>query len=148
MLALFFTVRIQDLVARDALKYALEINYQSILFYGELILGVFVPFFMLIIKKVRESKVGLFYSAVLVLLGFIAHRINTAITSMERWPDRLYVPSWQELMITAGLVAFGFVAFSFMSRYFNVFGHVVEEHEQEHVEAKEQVALSPSLMGK
>ena len=140
VLALYFTVRIQDLISRDALKYALEVNYQSILFAGEIILGVIVPFFLLLSKKIRESRAGLFYSSVLVLLGFIAHRINTAITSMEHWGSRTYVPSWQELMITAGLVAFGFVAFSFVARYFNVFGekshaHAVDEKVTEKIKA-------------
>lgn len=143
VLGLYFTVRIQDLVSRDALKYAFEINYQSILFAGEIILGVVVPFFLLLSKRVRESKVGLFYSSVLVLLGFVAHRVNTAITSMEQYPNRIYVPSWQELMITAGLCAFGFVAFGFVARYFQVFGHE-EHHAVEEASAKEVVdALNP-----
>jgi Ni/Fe-hydrogenase subunit HybB-like protein len=129
VLGLYFTVRIQDLITRDALHYAFEISYQSILFAGEIILGVFLPFFLLLSKKIRESRLGLFYSAVLVILGFIAHRINTAITSFEHFPNRTYIPSWQELTITAGLCAFGFVAFGFVARYFNVFGnghHAVE----------------------
>ena len=126
VLALYFTVRVQDLITRGALHFAFEISYQSILFAGEIILGVLVPFFLLMSKKIRESRVGLFYSAVLVILGFIAHRINTSITSMEQFPGRIYVPSWQELMVTAGLCAFGFVAFGFVAKYFNVFGHAAE----------------------
>ncbi len=137
VLALYFTVRIQDLATRDALKYAFEINYQSILFAGEIVLGVIVPFVLLLSKKIRASRAGLFYSSVLVILGFIAHRINTAITSMEQYPNRIYVPSWQELIITLGLMAFGFVAFAFVARYFNVFGeksHAAKEVEQEKAE--------------
>ncbi len=123
VLALFFTVRIQDLMNRDALQYVFQPTYQSAMFLGELVLGVIVPFFLLLFAKVRNSKTGLFYSSVLVLLGFIAHRLNTAITSMENWPERLYLPSWQELAITAGLAAFGFTAFAFVARYFDVFSH-------------------------
>jgi len=140
VLALYFTVRIQDLMARDALRYAFEPSYQSLLFMGEIVLGVVVPFFLLLSKRIRTSKAGLFYSSVLVLLGFVAHRINTAITSMERWGERTYVPSWQELFITLALAAFGFVAFSFVARYFKVFGEEPHAHiereskEREHVE--------------
>jgi Ni/Fe-hydrogenase subunit HybB-like protein len=122
VLALYLTVRVQDLLTRDALHYAFELSYQSILFAGEIVLGVVVPMFLLLNKRVRENRAGLFYSAVLVILGFIAHRINTAITAFEQFPSRTYVPSWQELTITAGLCAFGFVAFGFVARYFNVFG--------------------------
>jgi Ni/Fe-hydrogenase subunit HybB-like protein len=122
VLALYLTVRVQDLLTRDGLHYAFELSYQSILFAGEIVLGVVVPMFLLLNKRVRENRAGLFYSAVLVILGFIAHRINTAITAFEQFPSRTYVPSWQELTITAGLCAFGFVAFGFVARYFNVFG--------------------------
>lgn len=147
VLALYFTVRIQDLMTRDALQYAFEINYQSILFAGEIILGVVVPFFLLLSKRMRESKAGLFYSSVLIILGFIAHRINTAITSMEQWPGRMYLPSWQELAVTAGLVAFGFTAFSFVARYFNVFGEkhrVPQVHERRHDEVATELAPAGS----
>ncbi len=124
VLGLYFTVRIQDLMNRDALHYVFEPGYQSIMFIGEIVLGVVVPFFLLLFEKVRTSRAGLFYSSVLVLLGFVAHRMNTAITSMEHWPARTYIPSWQELSITLGLAAAGFVAFSFVARYFDVFGKV------------------------
>lgn len=124
VLALYFTVRIQDLISRDALHYVFEPSYQSIMFIGEIVLGVLVPLALLLFEKVRSSKTGLFYSSVLVLMGFVAHRMNTAITSMEQWPTRTYIPSWQELSITLGLAAFGFVAFSFIARYFDVFGKV------------------------
>jgi Ni/Fe-hydrogenase subunit HybB-like protein len=129
VLALYFTVRIQDLVSRDALQYVFQPSYQSALFLGEVVLGVVLPFFLLLSKKVRSNRNGLFYSASLVILGFIAHRMNTAITSMERWPDRIYVPSWQELAVTLGLAAFGFMAFAFVCRYFKVFGEEAHTHE-------------------
>ena len=133
VLALYFIVRIQDLINRDALKYVFEPGYQSIMFLGEIILGVVVPFFLLLSKRIRTSKVGLFYSSALVLLGFVAHRMNTAITSMEQWPTRTYIPSWQELFITLGLAAAGFAGFSFVARYFDVFS------EKSHLLPKEAV---------
>jgi len=122
VLALYFTVRVQDLMSRDALKYVFVPSYQSGMFLVEILLGVLLPFCLLLWPKVRSSRTGLFYSSVLVLLGFVAHRMNTAITSMEQWPDRLYIPSVQEICVTLGLAAFGFTAFAFVARYFNVFG--------------------------
>ena len=121
VLALFFTVRIQDLMSRDALRYVFQPTYQSMLFIGEITLGVIAPFSLLLFKKVRTSQKGLFYSAALVILGFVANRMNTAITSMERWGQRTYFPSWQELSITVALVTAGFVAFYYIARYFPVF---------------------------
>ena len=140
VIALYFTVRFQDLVSRDALQYVFQPTYQSALFLVEVLLGAVVPFFLLLSKKVRSNKTGLFYSAALVLLGFVAHRMNTAITSMEQWPDRLYVPSWQEVVITLAFAAFGFTAFAFVARYFKVFG------EDPHHAAEPQEVLSPTVL--
>ena len=102
VLALYFTVRVQDLMSRDALGYVFQWSYQSAMFMVEIVLGVILPFALLLFRKVRASKTGLFYSATLVLLGFVAHRVNTAVTSMESWPERVYVPSVQEVSITMG----------------------------------------------
>jgi Ni/Fe-hydrogenase subunit HybB-like protein len=135
VLALYFTVRVQDLMSRDALQYVFQPTYQSAMFLVEIVLGVLLPFGLLLSEKIRSSRRGLFYSAVLVLLGFVAHRMNTAITSMEHWPDRLYVPSVQELSVTLGLAAFGFTAFAFVARYFNVFGEA-PHHAEDAPEAR------------
>ncbi len=143
VLALYFTVRVQDLMSRNALHYVFEPTYQSAMFIGEIVLGVVIPFFLLLSRRVRMSKTALFYASTLVLLGFIAHRMNTAITSMEQWGVRTYFPSWQELSITLGLAAFGFVAFAFVARYFRVFGeepHVAVESRPKHLPALEEVA--------
>ena len=129
VLALFATVRVQDLVSRDALQYIFQPSYQSAMFGVEAFLGVLVPFVMLLFPKVRASKKGLFYAAVFTLLGFVAYRMNTAITSMEQWPTRTYIPSWQELFITLGLAAFGFVAFTYIAKNFKVFGE--KSHHEE-----------------
>ena len=145
VLALFFTVRIQDLMSRDALQYVFQPTYQSIMFIGEIALGVIVPFFLLLSKKIRTSRDGLFYTAALVILGFVANRMNTAITSMERWGQKTYIPSWQELSITVALATGGFVAFYFTAKYFPVFADhhassVVHTSEQKMVEELSMVS--------
>ena len=145
VLALFFTVRIQDLMNRDALKYAFEPGYQSLMFGIEIVLGVIVPVVLLLFPQVRSSKKGLFYAAALVLLGFVANRMNTAITSMEQWPSRTYIPSWQELFITLGLAAFGFVAFAFIAKNFKVFGEKPHNEVQEYGEAEGTSHRTPGL---
>jgi Ni/Fe-hydrogenase subunit HybB-like protein len=135
VLALYFTVRIQDLINRDALKYALELSYQSILFFGEIFLGVVVPMVVLLFRKIRTSRGGLFFAATFAVLGFIAHRVNVAVTSMEQWGTRQYVPSVQEFFISAALVAAGIAIFGVVARYFNVFDHAHAPAEPQEVGA-------------
>ncbi len=136
ILALFFTVRIQDLLSRDALQFVFQPTYQSAMFLGEITIGVIIPFSMLLFKKVRTTEKGLFYSAVFVILGFVANRMNTAITSMEHWGKRTYLPSWQELFITFALVTSGFIAFYFIAKYFPVFGEHHHETPEPSMERK------------
>jgi len=121
VLALYFVVRVQDLTNRDALQYIFNGTYHGWLFLMEITLGVIVPFFILVWKRLRDTPRGLFYASVLILLGFVAHRVNTTISSFEVYPVRTYIPSWQEFAVTIGLVSVGFVAFTFLTRYLNVF---------------------------
>lgn len=121
VLALLFTVRIQDLMSRDALQYIFQPTYQSALFLGEILIGILIPLAFLLLKKTRSSQKGLFYTSALIILGFVANRMNTAITSMEHWPQRTYVPSWQELFITLALGTVGFIAFYLIAKNFPVF---------------------------
>jgi Ni/Fe-hydrogenase subunit HybB-like protein len=148
LLALYLTVRIQDLVSRDALRYVFEISYQSILFVGEIVLGVIVPMVLLSFRKIRTSRAGLFYSAVLAVMGFIAHRVNTTVTSLEHFPSRMYLPSPQEYLVTAGLTALGFVAFGLIAKYFNVFQHEAPHERKEGAAVKTEVAVqfSPAVL--
>lgn len=147
VLALYAVVRVQDLMNRDALRYVLDGTYHSWLFLMETLLGIVVPFFMLVSRRVRENKRGLFYASILILLGFVAHRVNTTISSFEVYPTRTYVPSWQEFAVTIGLVTAGFVAFTFLTRHLSVFpekgnGNPESSHLQtKHIEEKDASRL-------
>jgi Ni/Fe-hydrogenase subunit HybB-like protein len=121
VLALYFTVRVQDLMSRNALQYVFQFSYQNLLFFGEILIGVIIPFFLLMQKKIRTNVGSLFYTSVLVVIGFLANRMNTAITSMEQWPTRTYFPTWQEFFIVLGLSVAGFTAFYYVAKYFPVF---------------------------
>lgn len=121
ILALYFVVRVQDLMNRNALQYVFDGTYHSWLFLMEIIIGAVLPFCMLVWNQIRKSKQGLFYTSIMILLGFIAHRVNTTITSFEVYPTKTYIPSWQEFAVTTGLVSIGFIAFVFIARYFKVF---------------------------
>jgi c(7)-type cytochrome triheme protein len=116
ILAIFGTVRIQDLLVRHALGRAFHVGYQSSLFWIEFLLGVAVPAAMLLVPKVRKSRRGLFVASSLVLLGFAANRMNTVVTGLESWPTQTYVPAPQEFFIGLGIGALGFVAFAVAAR--------------------------------
>jgi c(7)-type cytochrome triheme protein len=61
----------------------------------------------------------LFFSSILVVMGFIINRLNVSITGMMH--SETYFPKWTELAITVGLVVFGFVVFALAVKHLNIF---------------------------
>lgn len=123
VLAVYGTVRIQDLINRGALPMAFTFSYQSIMFLSEFLAGVVLPGVLLMFRRVRESRDGLFFVCIAVVMGFMANRMNTVVTGMESWPGAIYIPSWQEVLIGLGIATFGFVAFALVARHFRVLEH-------------------------
>lgn len=120
-LAVYFVVRIQDLLSRGALHEMTTLTYYSVAFYAELLIGFVIPFAMLVFEKVRTSTTGLYAASLMVVLGFAFNRMNTAITGLEQYPSQVYFPSMIEIFIMLGITAIGFCAFSFIAEYLPIF---------------------------
>jgi Ni/Fe-hydrogenase subunit HybB-like protein len=120
-LAVYLVVRFQDMAARGALHHLTTLTYHSLAFDVEIVIGFILPFLLLLFRRVRTSRRGLFTATLLVLTGFAANRMNTAITGMESWPSHTYFPSLMEVLIMLGIAAIGFSAFSLIARYLPIF---------------------------
>jgi c(7)-type cytochrome triheme protein len=82
---------------------------------------VVLPIGLFLSPRVRASAQGLFYSAVLVILGVVLNRLNVSITGIERYAGNVYFPTFLEGASTAFVLACGFAAFGVITRYFPVF---------------------------
>jgi Ni/Fe-hydrogenase subunit HybB-like protein len=120
-LAVYLVVRIQDMLARGAFHAMATLTYHSIAFYAEILIGFVIPFVLLLFGRIRTSRRGLYFACLMVLAGFALNRMNTAITGLEDWPTRTYFPSILEVLITLGIAAVGFSAFTLMARYLPIF---------------------------
>jgi len=120
-LAVYLVVRFQDMAGRGVLGELGHLTYHSTAFYFEIVIGFLAPFILLMFPKVRNTRQGLYTATVMVLTGFAANRMNTAITGMEVWPTRTYFPSLLEVLIMLGIAAVGFTAFSLISSYLPIF---------------------------
>jgi Ni/Fe-hydrogenase subunit HybB-like protein len=121
VLAFYGVIRLQDLAGRGALHYLREPSTESVLFGLEVFLGIFLPVAMLVWRRVRESREGLFAAAVLVIAGFLLNRLNVSITGMEASSGTHYFPRWTEVSVTLSLVGAGFLVFALAVRYLGVF---------------------------
>ncbi len=148
ILALYGTLRVQDLLARQVLGRAFEWTYQAGLFWLEVGLGIAVPLGLLLVRRWRESERGAFVASVLVLLGFAANRMNTVVTGLESWPDATYLPSPQEFLIGLGIGALGFVAFAALARVLPILpARLSVRPEAQDASPRPQTAVHPAYVG-
>jgi Ni/Fe-hydrogenase subunit HybB-like protein len=135
MLSIYSVVRFEDLLHRGALSLLRNPGMERDLFLLEMLLVSVAPISLLLIPKVRESANGLYVSAVLCLLGFVANRMNVAITGMERASGVHYFPKWTEIAVTLAIIAFGFWIFALAVQYLPIFSSAVVQEPTQQLEA-------------
>ncbi len=121
VLAIYGILRFEDLYHRGVLHLVFAPGYEQRFFLLEIFLSVLIPLALLLIPKVRNNAQGLYFAAVLTLLGFITNRLNITITGIENAVGARYTPKWTEVVITAMFVALGFALFGLAARYLPIF---------------------------
>ena len=121
VLGLYGILRLEDLWNRGVLKLAFHGGYETYLFWLEITLALLLPLILLSQKRIRTSPQGLYFSAVLVVLGFITNRMNVSITGFEGSTGVRYFPKWSELAVTAMIIAAGFALFGLAVKYLPIF---------------------------
>ncbi len=124
VLAIVGILRLEDLLHRGVLQGLLTgayARYESSLFVVEIALSLLMPLALLSLRRVRQSAQGLYWTAVLVVLGFVTNRLNVSITGMESAAGRHYIPRWTELVVTGAIIATGFALFGLAAKYLPIF---------------------------
>ena len=119
----YAVLRFQDLWRQGAWKYAWSTSYEASLFWFEIGLSVIIPIVLLSIPKFREDPNRLYLVAILTVGGFVANRLNVAVTGMERWAGVRYIPKWSEVAVTLSMIGTGIVLFSYAVKYLPIFSH-------------------------
>lgn len=121
VLAVYAVLKTQDLAARGNLGLIFQLTPESVLFWGEMGLGVLLPMLLFALRPVRYSEQGLFFAAILTVMGFIVNRLNVTITGMTASSGVTYIPSWMEFAVTMSIVGVGFLLFGLAVKYLPVF---------------------------
>ncbi len=121
VLGIYGILRLEDLWNRGVLRLAFHRGYETYLFWLEILLALILPLVLLSQKRVRTSPQGLYFSAVLVVLGFITNRMNVSITGFEGSMGVRYFPKWSELAVTGMIIAGGFALFGLAVTYLPIF---------------------------
>jgi Ni/Fe-hydrogenase subunit HybB-like protein len=102
-----------------------------------------VPTLLLYQRKVRMSPGALYACVVMILFGFIANRLNVAVTGMEAGSGAHYIPKWTEVAVTLSIVGAGFAIFRVIAEYFPIF----EAHPHEHAPEMEKTEADSVAVG-
>jgi Ni/Fe-hydrogenase subunit HybB-like protein len=120
LLMFYLVMRFLDLLHRGVLPLLVRPREETYLFFLEIALMA-LPMVLLFQRRVRANPTALYYCAILVIFGFVAHRLNVSVTGVEVASGAHYVPKWTEVVVTLSIIAFGFAVFWFAAKYFPVF---------------------------
>jgi Ni/Fe-hydrogenase subunit HybB-like protein len=105
ILGVYLLLKLMDLTARGGIGLIFTGYPQNLLWWGEMIIGVILPIILFSMPSVRQSRGGVFWSAVLVVLGLVFNRFNVSMLALAMRPGFTYFPHWMEVAISAALVA-------------------------------------------
>ncbi|WP_246804140.1 NrfD/PsrC family molybdoenzyme membrane anchor subunit [Desulfosarcina cetonica] len=106
LLGTYLALKIGDMVVRGTYVYLLDGTAQTNAFIVEVLLGVIVPWLMLLSPTVRQSRRALFIACCLIVGGVLVNRINVFVVGY-RPPisEANYFPAIGEILVTVGLIA-------------------------------------------
>lgn len=106
VLGMYMLLKLGDMFVRGTYVYLLDGTYQTNSFIVEMMFGVIVPWLMLVSKKVRQSRKGVFTAATMIVFGIALNRINVFIVGYtSHVSESGYFPSVGEIFVTLGLIA-------------------------------------------
>jgi Ni/Fe-hydrogenase subunit HybB-like protein len=85
-----------------------------------------VPVAILSVKKMRTNVHMIFSVNILVIAGVLLNRMNVCLFSMENynaWRGFSYAPSWQEYVLSLGVVSLGVFLYKMSAKHLPLFSH-------------------------
>ena len=106
LLGIYMGMKIGDMLARGTYVYLLDGTVQSKAFIVEVLVGVIIPWFMLLVPGLRHSRRALFVACTLIVCGVALNRINVFLVGFQPpYAETSYFPAIGEIAITAGLIS-------------------------------------------
>ncbi|MBC2704433.1 NrfD/PsrC family molybdoenzyme membrane anchor subunit [Desulfobacula sp.] len=106
LLGTYMFLKLGDMFFRGTYVYLLDGTHQTNSFIVEMLLGIIVPWVMLLFQKIRESRKGIFTAAALIVFGVILNRVNVFIVGYKPpLTENGYFPAPGEIFVTLGLIA-------------------------------------------
>jgi Ni/Fe-hydrogenase subunit HybB-like protein len=107
----------------------------NVYWWAEMIIGVVLPLLLFSLPAIQKSRGGLFFSALLVILGLILNRFNCTLMNLMIRPGYDYFPSFGEIAISVGLFSGGMIVIMLANKFLPVM-----KHDEDHGESREEKA--------
>jgi Ni/Fe-hydrogenase subunit HybB-like protein len=105
LLGIYMGLKVWDMVDRGTYVYLLDGTVQSKAFLVEMVVGVIIPWILLLSPHVRRSRRALFITCSLIVGGVALNRLNVFVVGFQPpYAERSYFPAIGEMAITAALI--------------------------------------------
>ncbi len=121
LLILYAVFRGVDLVSGGGWQYLRVKQTETGWFWLEIGLFLVVPLVLLASRGVRNSPLGLYWTSVAIVMGFMANRLNVAINGLQASAGITYFPKWSEFAISLAVITAAVVAFRYAAKYLRIF---------------------------
>ena len=93
---------------------------ESLSFWLEIGLFVVAPIVLLSREKIRNTPIYLHWTCALVVMGFMANRLNVSITGLQASSGIYYTPKWTEFALTLATISAGVLVFRYAVIYLDI----------------------------
>lgn len=119
--AINVALRLGDWVARGTGPWVAPLEVDHLLAALEVAVGMAAPALILAISACRRRAGVRAAASVAVVAGVVLHRIDSALVAMRHSAGASYWPSPVELLVSAGIVAAGILAYDWVARHWPLF---------------------------
>jgi Ni/Fe-hydrogenase subunit HybB-like protein len=140
LMSVYLWIRFLDMMHRGVFGLLTQNRIETWLFALEIAL-LAVPTVLLYQARVRMNPGSLYACAVMIILGFVANRLNVGITGLEAGSGTHYIPKWSEVAVTLSICAAGFATFRIIGQYFPIF-ETPSRHADSEVEETEEDSVT------
>ncbi|MBN2227708.1 MAG: polysulfide reductase NrfD [candidate division Zixibacteria bacterium] len=119
VLIVYALIRWIDLAATAKLAIAFTGSWQTLVFWAENSLLLFIPIILLAIPSVRRTRTGLWTATGSAVIGMVLNRANMA-GIMFVATGKAYTPTMYEIVISLGILSAAILAFLFCIERFNI----------------------------
>jgi len=126
VLSFYFLLKMYQLFVVANPSMAFDGSVEGNMYLLEILLGVVVPIGILSVKKLRTNVKMLTSVNIIVIVGVLLNRMNVCLFSMENynaWRGFSYSPSWQEYVLSLGVVSLGVFLYKMSAKHLPLFSH-------------------------